>query len=229
VTDLDNFFSQISEEKPIRLFLPILDADERLLIQCVLKKSQTNHFNLLFKPGTLPVNKIDQNTTCLINLDVGGQSVSLEGKIIRVVNDQTLEIVAQKTITHEQVREYFRVDCTVPIIVSSLIPLGFGDPEDSWEIRGTTVDLSGSGLRASFKNTPPPLTQVRLKMVLPLVEMTIVSTLASPVRISQLTETLWDVAYHFDQIEDEDRDKIIGCCLMAQRQLLRLKVQVKDS
>ncbi|MBU1140843.1 MAG: PilZ domain-containing protein [Proteobacteria bacterium] len=227
--DLNNFFSQISDDKPVRLFLPVLGADERLLIQCVLKKTQTTHFNLLFNPGALPVNKIDLDTSCLINLDLGGKSVSLEGKIIQVVNDQTLDMVPLKTISHEQMREYFRVDCTVPIVIKSLIPEGFGIPEDTWKIMGTTVDLSGSGLRASFTTAPPARTQVRLELALPTVEMTVVPTLASPVRISQLTDNLWDAAYHFDHIEDEDRDKIIGCCLMSQRRLLRLKVQVKGS
>jgi len=229
VIDLNNFFSQISDDKPVRLFLPVLGADERLLIQCVLKKTQTTHFNLLFNPGALPVNKIDLDTSCLINLDLGGKSVSLEGKIIQVVNDQTLDMVPLKTISHEQMREYFRVDCTVPIVIKSLIPEGFGIPEDTWKIMGTTVDLSGSGLRASFTTAPPARTQVRLELALPTVEMTVVPTLASPVRISQLTDNLWDAAYHFDHIEDEDRDKIIGCCLMSQRRLLRLKVQVKGS
>lgn len=229
MTDLENFFSQITDGKPVRLFLPVLNTDERILIQCVLQKTQTKHFNLLFKPGSLPVDKIDATTSCLINLDLGGQSVSLESKIIRVVNAQTLEMVPQKTISHEQMREFFRVDCTIPIVIKSLIPEGFGNPEDSWKITGTTVDLSGSGLRASFTTAPPAKTQVRLELALPTAAMTVVSTLASPVRISQLTEKLWDAAYHFDHIEDEDRDKIIGCCLVSQRQLLRLKVQVKGS
>ena len=229
MTDLNNFLTKISDEKPVRLFLPIIDADDRLVIQCVLNKTQTNHFQLLFKPGSLPVKKIDKNTSCLINLDLGGQSVSMESKIVQIVNNQTLEMVAQKTINHEQMREYFRVDCTVPIILTSIVPEEFGSPDDKWKISGTTVDLSGSGLRASFSTEPPASTQVRLELALPNTEISIVKTLASPVRISQLTEKLWDAAYQFDVIEDEDQDAIIGCCLIEQRRLLRLKVKVKGS
>ena len=124
-------------------------------------------------------------------------------------------------------REYFRVDCTVPILLKSLVPEEFGGPEDNWKIPGTTVDLSGSGLRASFTTEPPRNTQVRLELALPSTETSIVKTLASPVRISKLTDKLWDAAYQFDEIEEEDQDAIIGCCLVAQRQLLRLKVKVK--
>lgn len=229
MTDQNNILGTISDEKPVRLFLPVIDCDDRLLIQCVFKKEKGNHFVLLFKPGTLPVNKIDKDTSCLISLDEGGQSISLESKIIQVINNQTLEMVPQKTINHEQMREYFRVDCTVPIILKSTVPEEFGSPDDNWKILGTTVDLSGSGLRASFTTAPPKNTQVRLELALPTTETTIVKTLASPVRVSQLTEKLWDAAYQFDEIKDEDQDAIIGCCLVAQRRLLRLKVKIKGS
>lgn len=225
----DNILSQISDEKPVRLFLPILNADERLLIHCIFKKTESNYFNLLFPPGTLPVNTIDQSTSCLISLDVGGQNVSIESKIVAIVNDQTLKLIQQKIINHEQMREYFRVDCTVPIIIKSIIPEGFSSSEEYWEIVGTTVDLSGSGLRASFKTKPPARTQVRLELALPLINTTIVKTIASPVRITRLTENLWDAAYQFDQIEEEDQDTITGHCMATQRRLLRLKVKVKGN
>lgn len=230
VTDSSKFFLEIPNQKPVRLFLPVISNDDRLLIQCVFKKLDGKYFNLLFKSGTLPVDRIDIKPPCLINLDLGGQSVSLESNIVEVSDGQTLKMIAQKTINHDQMREYFRVDCTVPIILKSIIPEEFSNPEDdNWKISGTTVDLSGSGLRASFTTAPPAKTQVRLELALPTTETTIIKTIASPVRISQLTEKLWDAAYQFDEIEDEDQDAIIGCCLVAQRRLLRLKVKVKGS
>ena len=225
--DLSEFLSQISDNKPVRLFLPIIDSDDRRLLQCVLHKSKGDHFQLLFKQNALPVDKIDMETTCLINLDVGGQSVSIESKIIEVINSQTLDMVSQKTINHEQIREYFRVDCTVPVMIKSVVPEAFAEEKDKWKILGTTVDLSGSGLRASFTTAPPENTQVKLELALPTGEISVVKTLASPVRISQLTEKLWDAAYQFDEIEEEDQDAVIGCCLVAQRSLLRLKIKVK--
>ena len=227
--EFNEYLSLISDDKPVRLFLPITDSDDRLLLQCVLRKTATNHFLLLFKPGSLPVDKIDTSTSCLTNIDVGGQSISIESKIIRVVNNQTLEMVPQKTISHEQMREYFRVDCTIPILIKPMAPAEFGSSGGDWKITGTTADLSGSGLRASFTEAPPKDTQVRLELALPTTETTIIKTIASPVRISQLTEKLWDAAYQFDEIEDEDQDAIIGCCLVAQRRLLRLKVKVKGN
>jgi len=229
VTEQNELLSKTYNDKPVRLFLPMLNSDDRLLVHCILQKGTGKHFNLLFKQGTLPVDNIDTGTSCLISLDDAGQSISLESNITKIINDQTLEMVLQKTISHEQMREYFRVDCTVPIIIKSVIPPAFGNTEEQWKIAGTTADLSGSGLRASFTEAPPANTQVRLELALPTTEPTVIKTLASPVRISQLTEKLWDAAYRFDEIEDEDQDAIIGCCLVAQRRLLRLKVKVKGN
>ena len=226
MADMKNCLSQISDEKPVRLFLPLIDGEDRLLIQCVLKKESGCHFKLLFPPGTLPVDRIDRNNSCIVSLDVGGQSISLESNIVKVANRQTLEMSVLKSISHDQMREYFRVDCTVPILIRSIVPDAFAEEDDKWKINGTTVDLSGSGLRASLPTAPPSDTQVRLEIALPTTETSIVKALATPVRISQLTGKLWDVAYHFDAIEDEDQDAIIGCCLVAQRRLLRLKVKV---
>ncbi len=227
MTEITEFLKKISDIKPVRIFLPILGQDDRQLIQCLFKKKEGNRFQLIFKPGVLPVDMIDTSISCLIGLDIAGQSVSIESKIIKTINSQTLEMVPQKTISHEQMREYFRVDCTVPIILRSMIPRQFETDKESWEMQGTTVDLSGSGLRASFSSEPPAKTQVRLELALPTTEMLIVKTIASPVRITQLTKKLWDAAYQFDEIDDEDQDAIIGVCLVAQRHLLRLKVKVK--
>lgn len=222
-----NFLNSIEDNKPVRCFLPVKTTEERLRLSCVLKKGDSPNFKLLFKAGTLPTEKLDTDTEVIINLDIGGKSVSLESNLVEIVNNQTLDMVARKTINHGQLREFFRVDCTVPIVIHSMVPEGFGRPEDNWSIPGTAVDLSGCGLRASFSEEPPDTELVRLELALPTKEPVIISTLASPVRISPLTKKLWDVAFRFDEISDEDQDTVIGYCLVAQRRLLRLKVHVK--
>jgi hypothetical protein len=229
VTDTNTFFSKISDKKPVRIFLPLKDSLENQRLNCILHKKEEPYFELIFLKGVLPLNQLDQKTAIIITLDIAGQLVSLEANILEIVNDQTLKMIARKTINHEQMREYFRVDCTLPIQLKSIIPEEFENPDEKWKITGITVDLSGSGLRASFTSPPPENTQVRMDLALPTAVPSIVNLLASPVRISQLTEKLWDAAYHFDEVTDDDRDTIIGCCLVAQRRLLRLKVQVKDS
>ena len=226
--DID-FIDKIQDNKPVRIFLPLKNSEESLRLNCVLQKLNTAHFSLVFLKGVLPLNQFDQTSSIIISLDIAGKAVSLEANTLEVVNDQTLRMVTLKAITHEQMREYFRVDCTLPLLLKSIVPEEFGMPEDQWKITGTTADLSGSGLRASFTSSPPKNTQVRVSLSLPTAVPSIVTILASPVRISKLTDKLWDAAYQFDDVNDEDRDTIIGCCLVAQRRLLRLKVKVKDN
>jgi len=229
VSEQTDFLKKLPDNKPVRIFLPLKDSEESLRLNCVLQKSDDTHFTLVFLKNTLPLKQFDQSTSIIITLDISGQVVSLEAKTLEIVNDQALKMVAQRTINHEQMREYFRVDCTLPIQLRSVVPDEFDSPDEKWRIPGTTVDLSGSGLRASFTSSPPENTQVRMELALPTAVPTVVNILASPVRISKLTDKLWDAAYQFDDVNDEDRDTIIGCCLVAQRRLLRLKVQVKDN
>ena len=229
MSEQTDFIKKIKDDKPVRIFLPLKDSEESFRVHCILHKLDESYFELIFLKGILPLERLDQSSVIIITLDISGQLFSLEAKILEIVNDQTLKMVAQKTISHEQMREYFRVDCTLPIQLKSVVPEEFNAPDEKWVIAGTTVDLSGSGLRASFTSSPPKNTQVRMDLALPTAVPSIVNILASPVRISKLTDKLWDAAYFFDELTDEDRDTIIGCCLVAQRRLLRLKVKVKDS
>jgi c-di-GMP-binding flagellar brake protein YcgR len=229
VSEHNDFIDKIPENKPVRIFLPVTDSEERLRLSCVFQKGKTPHFSLVFNQGILPVDRIDKNASVIITVDLAGQIASIEAKILEISNGQTLGMIVLKTISHEQMREFFRVDCTLPILLRSVVPVEFGTEESKWKLTGTTVDLSGSGLRASFTSPPPENKQIRIELSLPTAVPIIVNILASPVRITQLTDKLWDAAYHFDDIDDEDRDNIIGCCLIAQRRLLRLKVKIKNS
>lgn len=224
-----DFINNIPDAKPVRIFLPLQATEQRSRQLCLFQKTTAPHFNLLFKPGTLPVDNIDTKLPCIVNLDMAGQSVSIEAMIQQVVNGQVLEMIARKTINHEQMRDYFRVDYTMPIIASSQIPEGFGTPEEQWKISGTTIDISGSGLLAFFHERPPADTLVKLQLPLPDDQSEFISFMARPVRTSEVEENRYVVAYHYEDINDEERDRIVGQCLITQRRLLRLKIQVKDN
>ena len=224
-----DFFNNIPDAKPVRIFLPLQGADKRCRQQCILQKTSAPRFNLLFEPDTLPVDMLDTQLPCIVNLDIAGKSVSIEAMIEQVVNTQVLEMIVLKTISHEQMRDYFRVDYTMPIIAGSSLPEGFGAPEEFWKISGTTIDISGSGLLAFFHERPPADTLVRLRLPLPDDKSESISFMARPVRTSEVEEDRFVVAYHYEDISDEERDRIVGQCLITQRRLLRLKIQVKDA
>jgi hypothetical protein len=229
VTTQTDFIADIPDTKPVRIFLPIQGTDKRHRERCIFQKTTAPHFNLLFEPGTLPVDIIDTKTPCIISLDMAGHSVSIEAMITKVVNSQVIELIVRKAITHEQMREYFRVDYTIPIIASSRhAEEDLDAPEEYWQVSGVVIDLSGSGLLAIFHEELPDDKLVRLQLSLHDNKNHTLSFLARPVRISEVEKNRYVIAYHFEEITDEDRDKIIGQCLITQRRLLRLNVQVKN-
>lgn len=226
-SDVD-ILKDIPDAKPLRIFLPVKDSKERYRMQCVYQRTQSPRFNLLFQPGTLPVDFINPSQPCIINVDLGGPNLSIEAMITAVPNSQILEMIVKKSISYDQMREFFRVDATAHVISKSFQPAFHGKKNQSWTLQGKTIDISGSGILASFSEKPPKDDQVRLEITLPSSPSEIVKILAHPVRVEQIADDQWDVAFHFDDISDEDRDKIIGCCLVIQRRLLRLKVNVRD-
>ncbi len=224
-----NSLDKIPNGKPVRIFMALTHGTERYRAQCVYHKTEAPKFSLLFRPGILPVDEISLSDPCIINIDLGGPTFSLEAAIQKVANSQTLEMIELNTINHEQLREFFRVDSTTKVISKSFLPEIIGNKGKPWAIQGQTVDISGSGLLAIFPERPPKDRQVRLEISIPSAEPETIKVLASLVRCQEISDGYFEVAYHFDDISSEERDTIIGCCLVIQRKLLRLKVQVKDT
>ncbi|MDR3631039.1 MAG: PilZ domain-containing protein [Desulfocapsaceae bacterium] len=222
--DLDS----IPDAKPVRIFIPLLHSKERYRMQGVYQKSTPPRFNLLFKAGALPVDAIDVQQACIVNVDLGGPSISVEAMISEIADPQQLNMIVRKSISHEQMRDFFRIDATAHIISSSFHPEFFGEQDTPWSLTGKTIDISGSGMLATFSQVPPMDTQTRLEITLPAPQPETISVIAHPVRMQKINDNQFEVAYQFDDISTEDRDKIVGCCLFLQRILLRLKVRVKE-
>lgn len=228
MTSDNNILDTIPDAKPVRVFLPIKNVKERYRVQGVYSKSAAPLFSLHFKPGVIPVESINTKETCIINVDMGGPNISLEAKIKEVVNAQHLILSSIKGMSHDQMREFFRVDAVANVIGKSFHPKISKGDETQWFLKGETIDISGSGILASFSEAPPDNTSIKLEITLPSQEEDVIKVVAHVVRIMKISDKQYDVAFHFDDIAAEDRDKIIGCCLEIQRRLLRLKVKVRD-
>ena len=221
---------KIPEGKPVRVFLPVIDSKERYRANCVFHYKKDLKFNLHFKPGVLPAEAIAVGKSAIINVDFGGPNLSLEANVVSIVSSQQLEMEAESTVTHEQMREFFRVDATTRIISSAFKSSVMSDKDqEDWEIPGETIDISGSGVLAVFPEKLPTNKQLNLHITIPDEKGTPVNILAHQVRTCKLADGRWEVAFHFDDIEIEERDRIVGYCFTIQRQLLRLKVQIKSN
>ncbi len=217
--------SRIPDHKPVRIYLPIKNNNQRYRTQAVYKTLSPPHFELRFEPGTLPLEHLDTEKVCLINVDFGGPNISLKA-MISSSSKQILKMNAEELISHDQMREFFRVDAVTEVISKSFRPEFFDHQGHPWAIRGRTIDISGNGILASFCEKPPDEHPVRLELSLPGKIPDIVKVLADPVRNTLIDDNQWEIAYHFQDISSDDRDRIIGCCLEIQRRLLRLKVDV---
>ena len=217
----------IPDLKPVRIYLPIKNNNQRYRTQAVYKTVSPPKFELHFQPGTLPLENLDLGKNCLVNVDFGGPNISMEASISSIT-PQALEMKAEELISHAQMREFFRVDAVTDVISKSFQPEFFGSQGRAWALRGSTIDISGNGILASFSEKPPDDDLVRLEISLPEQDSRIIKLLARPVRSLQVDSDQWETAYHFQDISSEDRDRIIGCCLEIQRRLLRLKVDVSN-
>lgn len=227
MNDETDILQDVPDAKPVRVFLPIHDNKERYRVCGVYQKTEPPRFRLLFQPGVLPVDSLDISQPCLIIIDMGGPNISVEALITATTN-QTLEMIVSKLVSHDQMREFFRVDAATQVISRSFQPQLFSKADTPWSSKGKTIDISGSGILASFPDKIPSDEPIRLEISLPTDPPEVIKVLAHPVRVLQITDHRWEVAFHFVDISVEDRDKIIGCCLVIQRRLLRLKVQVRD-
>ncbi len=223
VATLDDIFSQIETGKAVRIALPIMGRTEKKRISCVYQKTSPPEFLLLFTPGSLPAADIDYNRKAGVLLDIKGQSVSLAADIQEKTADQALRLIARDVISHEQLRDFFRVDVTAPLVARPVLP-----KEQEWTLSGETVDVSGSGLLAVFTHPIDAGEPVRVELVLPSGSAGPIEAVAHVVRSRKIDDNQYQVALHFDTIDSEDRDRIMACCFEIQRKHLRLKVQVKN-
>jgi len=218
--------SSIPNLKPVRVYLPIKEKDQRYRTQAVYTSTSPPLFELRFKPGALPLEDLDTNQKCLVNVDFGGPTLSMSG-IILSTSERVLSGRAEQLISHDQMREFFRVDAVTDVMSKSFQPEFFNSSGKSWALQGKTIDISGNGLLACFNEQPPTDELVRLELSLPGDPQQTISVVAKTVRVVQSSRQQWDAAFHFQDLSEDDQDRIVGCCLEIQRRLLRLKAELK--
>ena len=224
MSEESKILDKIDDDKPVRIFLPVKESSELLRSQCLYQKAEPPRFSLLFRAGCLPIEEIDQKKSCLITIDLGGPAVSLQAKILEVVDEQTLAMVLEKSVSYAQMRQYFRVDAATEVVCKSITR------EDSalgWSVAGETVDISGIGLLVIFPEDPPEHHQCRLEITIPAPSPQVIRAMARRVRSRRRGDGSYEVAYHFIDISGRHRDAIIGCCFTLQRKQLQLKVRVR--
>jgi len=218
----------MKEGKAIRAAVPLLGVVEKERLHCFFGKAEPPAFTLFFPAGSLSVDQVDTSRTCMIMVDFTDQTISVAADIGKILDSQTLELIAQEAVSHSQSRGFFRVDASTSVAASSAVPEKMTIEGDGWRLSGDTIDLSGSGLLCSFNEPIEKDKQVHIELILPTRDMETIHALGHVVRCRKINPSLYHVALHFDSIDSESQDKIMACCFELQRRHLRMRVQVRN-
>ncbi len=226
---LQDFFSKVEDKKAVRVTLPVTGGKQYERLQCVYGKDTPPCFLLYFPDTCLTALSLQPEENAVVTVDIAGQAISVTVTISAIIDDSTLKVEAQSVTSHEQERNYFRVDASAPIVAAPIVSGLQVEDKESWVLEGETMDLSGSGALCSF---PKPLERgkkIRIALILPTGIMEEIQIIGSVVRCKKIHDELYHIGLSFDGLTSESRDKIMGSCFELQRKHLRLKVHVKDT
>ncbi len=195
---------------------------EMLHLDCIYKESEAPLFFLVFPPQAIPKD-LEIKQKCSVAISSGEEPVTLAAVIESFKGDRSIEMRAVDTIDPVSLREYFRVMVSTPI-TAAFDPTGEDSRQRPWELKGMTVDLSGTGVLAVFPAEFENNHNIFLDVTLPGSDKR-VECIAHVVRTKKLRKNRIQVALHFDSISRKNRDIIITACLQEQRRQLRQRME----
>ena len=215
-----DIYAYLNEPKVLQASVPLVGS-RRLQLRGVARVSTPPQIEVTLPPDQFVGNEIDRSEKCLLYLDVVGATITLITAIDAIDNSNILQLTNLESVSHEQKREFFRIDAQMAVDAHKLHP----PPEDG-TCNGESINISGNGILVSL---PEPLTvdqKVKLRINLPDPVATDVECIGRVVRSDKLDQEMYRVAFNFTTINEEDQDKIVSFCLAQQRKHIRLGVQV---
>lgn len=221
-SDITTLVNSIPDRQPATVILADTGGS-RIQVSCTFKESTAPSFFLLFPAGTLP-DKIDSDRPCaMVSRNGQGKSVTFAAKIVDIPNSRVIELIANKSIRPEDLREYFRVNIKAPVEVFYDPQNDDGD-EEPMELGGETVDISQTGVLTILTDECRIKKPVTIELSLPNpAELVICS--GRVVRSKRLRHNRWLTSFHFDNISSSARDIIAKNCFAEQRRQLRENIQ----
>ncbi len=214
---LVNIVKNIKDSHSAQAILYTTDGGQ-IYLDCVYKEAESPKFSLAFPPDTIPSN-LDRTKNCSVSLKGAEPPLVITASIIEQIGDRMLSLHAKQAVDPVSLREYFRVDLNTRIIARHESPNEHAN-ESSWEIHGETLDVSGTGFLCLLDHEPPHHNNISLEVYFEHIKQTITCR-GRVIRVRRLKKDRFRVAFHIEQIQPKDRDKIITCCMNEQRKMLR--------
>lgn len=221
MTHIQDIFLLLSDSNPVLVDLPG-KREEIVRSRALLQHKDFPCFELLFPPDSWMADDLNFGADCVISVEHSGTTTNLIARLDHLSGDRLLRFTARESVSPITLRDYFRVSINTTITASHTA----GEQEihgQSWDLTGTTIDLSGSGVLALFPEKPPSNTRIQLTIDVPNEEVPIVCQ-ATIVRSYRMRKNRYQVAFHFDDVAPKTRDAIIACCMQEQRRQLRENV-----
>ena len=215
-----DIYDYLHEPKVLQASIPLLDS-RRLRLRGIARVSVPPKIEVTVPADQLPGNEIDRAEKCLLYIDAVGATITLITAIDAIENNSLLKLTNLESVSHEQKREFFRIDAQMAIDAHKLLP----PPEDG-TCAGLSINISGNGILVSL---PEPLAvdqKVKLRISLPDPIATDIVCIGRVVRSEKRKKERYRVAFSLTTIGEEDQDKIVSFCLAQQRKHIRLGVQI---
>jgi hypothetical protein len=221
-SDINTLVNSIPDRQPATVTLTD-SGGGRIQVSCTFKESTAPSFFLLFPAGTLP-EKIDTDRPgALVSRNAEGKNVTFAAKIVDIPNSRVIELIANKLIRPEDLREYFRVNIKAPVEIS-YDPQNDNAKEHPLELCGETVDISQTGILTILTDECRVQKPVIIELNLPNPAKIIICS-GRVVRSKRIRQNRWLTSFHFDNISANAQDIIAKNCFAEQRRQLRENIQ----
>lgn len=224
MSKIEKIIDNLNDGAHVVIDLPIGDQDTHRL-NAAFQKDEGLEFELFFPPDSWNIEELQLGLNCQLTVKHKGGDVNLIAELDKVVSDRRLSFIAREPIKPEALREFFRVTTNVPIEIG-YAPGPKEVKTKAWKMVGTTVDLSGSGVLGLFAGKPPSENRINISIEDPASETKILCT-GDVVRTYRMRKKRFQVAMHFNAVDQVTRDRLIAFCLQEQRKQLREKIQVE--
>jgi len=214
-----DIYDYLNDPKVLQASVPLLNS-RRLQLRGIARVSLPPKIEVTVPADQFPGNEIDRAEKCLLYIDAVGATITLITAIDAVENNSLLKLTNLESVSHQQKREFFRIDAQMAVDAHKLPP-----PPEHGTCAGVSINISGNGILVSLPEPLAVAQKVKLRISLP-DPMTTVECIGRVVRSEKRKRDRYKVAFKLTTIGEEDQDKIVSFCLARQRKNIRLGVQV---
>jgi len=195
-----------------------LGSGEPVQLDCIFKMAEAPLFRLVFPPKKAIPEELEVNQSYTIEIVTENSPLIYRAVVESFHDNHTIEMRATDHIDPASSRDLPRVELSTTIIAAS-------DPNSApnspyWEISGSTIDLSGTGVLCIFPKELENNSSVIIEIELPSIDRQ-VQCAAKVVRTRKLRKERYQTALHFDPITRENSESLLAACLQEQRNQLR--------